>query len=188
MDLKLDNFELRRLITDALDGNTDSFGVLVSYYDDKVRPYVERLCNNDYDSNDVLQETYIKAFNKLATYNPAHGLDVWLRTIARNTFLDIKRKQKSTESFLVDDTAKYDIASNTITPEDIIINNERVDKVEVQLSKLAPHYQRIIELRYFELMSYNDIATTLQIPIGTVKTQLFRAKKMLVKIIDLLDK
>ncbi len=175
------------LISNALGGDKESFGVLVSHYDTKVRPYVEYLCGNEYDSNDLLQETYIKAFNKLNTYSSKFSLDVWLRSIARNTFIDIRRKQKNSDLVVVDDTIGYNIAISTTTPEDIIINNERVDKVKIQLSKLAPHYQKIIKLRYFELMPYNEIAETLQIPIGTVKTQLFRAKKMLVKIIDILD-
>ncbi len=181
--MDLNNKQVEELIVKAQAGDADAFGVLVGYYTPSVKPYVEYLCGNECDSNDVLQDSYIKAFSKMSTYDSRYSMDVWLRSIARNTFIDIKRKQQSRMGVIVEDMQGYDIALTQTTPEDIIIRNERLERLERQLAILPAQYREIIELRFVEMMSYVEIAQRLDMPIGTVKTQLFRAKKLLLKVL-----
>lgn len=177
---------IQQLIDKALVGDTDAFDSIVKLHDDSVRPYVKWLCGNMFDSNDILQETYIKAYLNLSKYNPKYPMDVWLKRIARNTFIDLKRKEKSISAWTLTESDSDRIDSDN-SPEELIITAERIKSVELELSMLPKSYQSIIEMRYFKAMSYTDIAETMNMPMGTVKTNLFRARKLLMEILKNLD-
>lgn len=177
---------MQQLIDRALVGDTDAFDSIVNMHDKSVRPYVVGLCGNKFDSNDILQETYIKAYLNISKYNPQYPMDIWLKRIARNTFIDLKRKEKSiTASSLTENDSERVDSENS--PEEMIITAERIKSVEQELSMLPNSYQRIIEMRYFKSLSYSEIAEIMELPMGTVKTHLFRARKLLSEILKNLD-
>ncbi|MFI3314427.1 MAG: RNA polymerase sigma factor [Rikenellaceae bacterium] len=174
----------KEMIQRALKGDKEAFNTIIEAQHDSVMQYVSSLCNGQIDSADILQETYIKAYLKLEKYNPDYPLNVWLKRIARNTFIDFVRKEDAADISIL---SEIDLLNEKeSTPEELIINLERMKYVEKELSMLPVNYQQIIELRYFQSLSYVEIAERLSIPMGTVKTQLFRAKKMLLGIADAL--
>ncbi|MFI3321070.1 MAG: RNA polymerase sigma factor [Rikenellaceae bacterium] len=180
---------LKQLISLSLSGDKEAFDTIIKRYDSSVRGYVVSLCHSEFDCNDILQETYIKAFLNLNKYNASYPMDIWLKTIAHNLFIDLKRKELREAGTIIssEDTATISVEESG-SPEELIITYQRVKAAEQEISMLPSHYRKIIELRYFEQMSYNEIAEALSQPIGTVKTQLFRAKKLLSSIIKELSK
>ncbi|MEG1634970.1 MAG: RNA polymerase sigma factor [Rikenellaceae bacterium] len=177
---------IKPLIDRALVGDTDAFDSIVNICDVSVRPYVVGLCGNMFDSNDILQETYIKAYLNLSKYNSNYPMDVWLKRIARNTFIDLKRKEKSLIASSLTDNDR-ERGNSDDSPEELIITAERIKNAELKLSLLPQAYRKIIELRYFNSMNYNEISEVLCLPLGTVKTHLFRARKLLTEMIKNLD-
>lgn len=126
-----------------------------------------------------------KVFLKLHTYNPEHTFGKWVYTIARNTFIDFTRRRR-------DDTISIERAGETMgalpapdspTPEEHMITHQNAAQFELFLSKMAPRYRELIELRFFREFSYKEIADQLNLPIGTVKTQIHRAREQLCRYI-----
>ena len=147
--------------------------------------YIQRTGGNVDDTNDLLQETFVKVFLKLHTYNPEHTFGKWVYTIARNTFIDFTRRRR-------DDTISIERAGETMgtlpapdspTPEEHMITHQNAAQFELFLSKMAPRYRELIELRFFREFSYKEIADQLNLPIGTVKTQIHRAREQLCRYI-----
>ena len=136
-------------------------------------------------ANDIFQETFVKVFLKLDSYNPEHTFGKWVYTIARNTFIDFTRRRR-------DDTISIDRATETMsslpapdspTPEEHMITHQNAAQFEQFLNKMTPRYRELIQLRFFREFSYKEIADKLQLPIGTVKTQIHRAREQLCRYI-----
>ncbi|MCB0592529.1 MAG: sigma-70 family RNA polymerase sigma factor, partial [Phaeodactylibacter sp.] len=125
-------------------------------------------------------------FAKIDSYVPRYAFSTWLFRIAINNGIDYIRK-KRLNMFSIDEpidgesSSDYsgNLRSSSLDPEEIIIRNQRVQLMRDVLGRLNGKYRLMIELRYFEELSYEEIATELDIPLGTVKAQLFRAKEML---------
>lgn len=150
-----------------------------------------KMVNNQEDANDLTIEAFGKAFRKLSSYAPHYAFSTWLFRIAINNGIDYIRKRRL--NFMsIDDTIEPDgsqdysasIRSNALNPEEQYINEQKVQMMRAVLGKLNEKYRLMIELRYFEELSYDEIAQELDIPLGTVKAQLFRAKEMLYELIQ----
>lgn len=124
-------------------------------------------------------------FLKLDSYNPEHTFGKWVYTIARNTFIDFTRRRR-------DDTISIDRAGETMcalpapdspNPEEHMITHQNAAQFEQFLNKMTPRYRELIQLRFFREFSYKEIADKLQLPIGTVKTQIHRAREQLCRYI-----
>lgn len=178
-----------QLVLSAINGtNPNAFERLLIKYKDSVYFLILKMVNNREDSEDLTMEVFEKIFNNISNYNSQWAFSTWLYKSATNHAIDFLRK-KRLETTSIDESRTNDkgdkldrsfkIASDALTPEEVLIKQQRVDLMQDTLAKLAPKYRQLIEMRYFQELSYEEIAEKLNIPLGTVKAQLFRAKDFL---------
>ena len=142
---------------------------------------------NAYESEDITIQTFSKAFKRIETFDEEYSFSTWLIAISKNIHVDMIRKQKASISSQTtsDQNEKvYRIADETPTIEDKLISEQHLAQLLTDIKQLKPHYQEVINLRYFQEKSYKEIAETLNEPINNVKVKLLRAKKLLAKIIE----
>lgn len=174
-----------QLIALSLAGDATAFESLFNRYRDSVMQlYIQRTGGNRDDADDLLQETFLKVYLNLERYNPAYTFGQWVYTIARNTFIDFLRKKQENLSIDNDQNGPPHSPQSLLpTPEESIINTQQRAQLEQYLEKMTPRYRKLIELRFFRDFSYEEIAAELQIPLGTVKTQIHRAREQLCRYI-----
>ncbi|MEY4905950.1 MAG: hypothetical protein RLZZ292_3765 [Bacteroidota bacterium] len=175
-----------KLVLNAIDGNQKAYDELLFRHRDLVYSMVYKMVNNRDDADDLTIEAFGKAFYRLESYMPRYSFSTWLSKIAVNNCIDHIRKRRPRSLSLdqsmqtgTEQSFSQTIPSNTLTPEESIIQTQRGDHIRGQLQRLNFKYRQMIELRFYEEMSYEEIAEELNIPLGTVKAQLFRAKEML---------
>lgn len=182
--MKAENYIIltdQQLVSLSIDGDGEAFGHLFGRYRESMHKiYVQRTGGNTDDASDLVQDTFLKVWLKLDRYNPAYTFGQWIYTIARNTFIDYLRKRP--DSVPLEDGAGRG-HSTLPTPEESIIDSQQHASINAFLSELRPQYRRLIELRYYRDFSYEEIATELKIPLGTVKTQLHRARERLLHLL-----
>lgn len=172
--------EDRQLVRRVLDGDDTAFEYLFNRYSDAIRRlFVQRLGGMN-DADDLLQETFIKVYINLHRYSPAFTFGQWVYTIARNTFIDYVRRRQ--DDLSIDERFSAP-ASSAPTPEESVINLQQRTQIEHYLQTLAPRYRQLIVMRFFEEYSYDEIAAKLSLPLGTVKTQIHRAREQMCKMI-----
>ena len=184
----LEDYEL---VKKAIDGNQRAYADLMERYRSSIFHMMLKMVNNREDADDLTLEAFGKAFNKLTTYAPKYAFSTWLFKIATNNCIDHIRK-KRLHLLSIDDTVEKDgtqsfstnLKANTLDPEEKFIKRQRVKLMRTVMSKLTVKYRLMIELRYFEELSYDEIASELDIPLGTVKAQLFRAKEILYNLLQ----
>ncbi len=170
----------RRLVELALDGDDRAFEYLFNRYREAIhRLFVQRLGNTD-DADDLLQETFIKVYINLLRYSCDYTFGQWVYTIARNTFIDFVRRRQDD---LPIDERFLSPASTAPTPEERIISLQQRTQIEHYLDRLAPRYRQLITMRFFDEFSYDEIADKLSLPLGTVKTQIHRARTLMCRLI-----
>ncbi|MDE5622838.1 MAG: RNA polymerase sigma factor, partial [Alistipes sp.] len=164
----------------VLGGDDAAFEYLFNRYRDAIhRLFVQRLGGvNDVD--DLLQETFVKVYINLHRYSAEYTFGQWVYTIARNTFIDFMRRRQ--EDLPIDERFSSP-AATTPTPEESVINLQQRTQIENCLDRLAPRYRRLIVMRFFEEYSYEEIAAKLELPLGTVKTQIHRAREQMCRLI-----
>ena len=171
------------LVSQARDGDRRAFDELFGRYQESIRQmYLQRTGGNEPDSNDMLQNTFIKVYLNLDRYNPEYTFCQWIFTIARNTFIDYTRRRRE---FMVSIDASDNFsnvcmpASQQPTPEERMIITQHSRELNMILDNMAPRYRDVIILRFFNEYSYDEIAEKLNVPIGTVKTLIHRAREIL---------
>ena len=171
----------RRLVELVLAGDGTAFEYLFDRYRDAIRRLLVQRLGNASDVDDLLQETFIKVYINLHRSSPAYTFGQWVYTIARNTFIDFVRRRP--DDLPIDErfTAPASLAP---TPEESVINRQQRSQIEGYLERLAPHYRQLIVLRFFEELSYEEIAEQLAAPLGTVKTQIHRAREQMCRLIQ----
>lgn len=171
----------RRLAELVLAGDDTAFEYLFNRYRDAIRRLlIQRLGNPD-DADDLLQETFIKVYINLHRYSPAYTFGQWVYTIARNTFIDFVRRRQ--DDLPIDERFAAPV-SLAPTPEERVIRQQQRSQIEGYLERLAPRYRQLIVLRFFEELSYEEIAEKLAAPLGTVKTQIHRAREQMCRLIQ----
>ncbi len=178
--------EIKTYIEKAKLGDQVAFTYLLDYYWNEVYGFMIQRTENETDAEDITIETFSKAFDKIITYNPEFQFNTWLIAIAKNVHIDLLRKKKS--SLFIDitdeeDNIAYTIADSTPSAEDKIITEQNLSRLLQFIKELKPHYQEVIQMRYFQEMSYQEIADDLNEPLNNVKIKLLRAKKLLAEII-----
>jgi RNA polymerase sigma-70 factor (ECF subfamily) len=171
----------------AKKGDQVAFTFLLDHYWNEVYGFMLKRTENETDSEDIAIETFSKAFDKIATYNPEFQFNTWLIAIAKNVHIDMLRKKKSTIFIEItdeEDQLAYTIADTTPSVEDALIIEQNLSQLLQFIKELKPHYQEVIQLRYFQEMSYQEIAEQLGEPLSNVKIKLLRAKKLLAEIIE----
>jgi RNA polymerase sigma-70 factor (ECF subfamily) len=173
------------------DGDQQAYADLMKNYRDSLYFMLLKMTNNPHDAEDLTIEAFGKAFKKLHQYTPDYAFSTWLFKIASNNCIDFIRKKKK-YTFSMDQTFDEDeegtelankIASNTLDPEEELVKQQKIKLMHEVVEKLKPHYRTLIELRYFKEFSYDEIAQELNLPLGTVKAQLFRAREFLYQIL-----
>lgn len=173
------------LVERAKSGDEKAFTLLLNRYRDSIYYMLLKMVNNPVDAKDLTFEAFGKAFRSLHTYTPDFAFSTWLFKIATNNCIDFLRKKHQTPQ-VIDQAGEDDeesieaqIESDLPDPEEIMINKQDIAHLHKVVSQLKPKYQKLIELRYFREYSYEEIAEELNIPVGTVKAQLFRAKNII---------
>jgi RNA polymerase sigma-70 factor (ECF subfamily) len=180
-------YEDLELVKQALKGNSVAYSKLLTRYRDSIYFMVLKMVHNRDDAEDLTIEAFGKAFRNIAKYSPEYAFSTWLFKIATNNCIDFIRK-KRLKTISMDQplggeedsgTLQQTFGSDTADPEEVFIRGQRHEKMRDLVETLSPKYKELIELRYFEEHSYEEIATELNLPLGTVKAQLFRAKELL---------
>lgn len=178
--------EIKHAIERAKKNDQMAFNFLLDRFWNDVYGFQLKRTENENDAEDITIQTFSKAFDKIATYNEDYEFKTWLFTISKNIHIDLLRKRKSTISNISrkDETDDFhDIIDESPSPEDDLITEQNLAKLLRDIKKLKPHYQEVINLRYFQELSYLEISEQLNEPINNVKVKLLRAKKLLAEII-----
>jgi len=177
--------EVKEAINKAKNNNQIAFNFLLDSYWNDVYAFQLKRTMNENDAEDITIQTFSKAFDKISTYNEDYKFKTWLLTISKNIHIDLIRKQKQSirNTSKDDDNQYFDIVDDSPTPEDKIITEQNLANLLKDIKKLKPHYQEVINLRYFQELSYKEISEELNDPINNVKVKLLRAKKLLAAII-----
>jgi RNA polymerase sigma-70 factor (ECF subfamily) len=179
--------EIIHYIEKAKKGDQIAFTFLLDHYWNEVYGFMLKRTENETDSEDITIETFSKAFDKIASYNPEYQFNTWLIAIAKNVHIDLLRKKKSSHFVEItdeEDQQAYNVADSSPSAEDELITEQNLSQLLQFIKELKPHYQEVIQLRYFQEMSYQEIAEQLEEPLSNVKIKLLRAKKLLAEIIQ----
>ena len=179
------------LVEEAKKGNQAAYAELMDRYRDSIYFTMLKMVKNTDDADDLTIEAFGKAFNRLEQYSPSFAFSTWLFKIASNNSIDFIRKKRiqvtSMDSGFSNsdgESIQIDARSTGLNPEETIIQGQRIDHMRLLVSKLKPKYRELVEKRYFEEMSYEEIAEEMNLPLGTVKAQVFRARDFLASMID----
>jgi RNA polymerase sigma factor (sigma-70 family) len=175
-----------QLVLSAIGGDQKAYATLMNRYRQSVYHTMFKMVNNRDDADDLTIEAFGKAFLKLPSYAPNYAFSTWLFKIAINNCIDhIRKKRLLTLS--MDETIRpetdrefsHNISNYEPDPEQLMMHREKIGHVRRLVERLSTKYRAMIELRYYEELSYEEIAQELNLPLGTVKAQLFRAKEIL---------
>ena len=178
------------LVQKALDGDQKAYAELMGRYRDSIYFMLLKMVNNKDDADDLTIEAFGKAFNRLSQYTPNYAFSTWLFKIASNNCIDFIRKKKLKLTSIDtpydnddNDSGGLDIKSPDRNPEQEAIREQKILLMREVVDKLKPRYKELVEMRYFKEMSYEEISEELDLPLGTVKAQLFRARDFLYNIL-----
>lgn len=179
------DYKLVRLAVD--NGDQKAYAELLQRYRESVYYMMVKMCNNKDDADDLTIEAFGRAFKKLDQYSPDFAFSTWLFKIASNNAIDFLRRKKQKYSVSidnkVDDNEAFEhstnIRSSGLDPEESFIRKQKIDSIRLLVDNLKPKYKEMIELFYFQEMSHEEISKKLNLPIGTIKAQLFRARELL---------
>jgi len=160
-------------VKQCLRGDKQAFEVIVDRYQKPIYNVILRMVRDPEDAADLTQAVFVRAYEKLKTFDPRQKFFSWLYRIAINTSLNFVNQRKRTER--MDDVASYE----DTTAHDQYEKAERAEKLEEALMRLRPEYRAIVILRHFHDLSYWEIGKILDIPEKTVKSRLFSARQLL---------
>lgn len=164
----------RDLILRARRGDAEAYGDLVARHQTSVFNVCYRILHNRADAEDLAQETFIRALERLHTFDLEREFSPWIRRVAANLCLNHIESHKSTAP--LDEERDED---KTQSPGEQVEVKERSEQIRSALASLPPHYRLVVELRHYQELSYDEIASELNIPLSDVKSHLFRARKLL---------
>lgn len=190
MDMTPEKMTDRQLIEQTLAGNAICYDILFDRYRRQLYAVTLGKCGDEQDAGDIVQETFVKAYFNLPRYNPEYTFGQWIYTIARNLYIDFaRRKRSATATVSIDgmfgdrDTGGINPPCEAPNPEERIISRQSSRLLDKLMDELPPRYRTMIELRFVGEYSYEEIAEKLGMPIGTVKTQIHRARERLCALI-----
>lgn len=177
-----------RLVRRALDqGDQKAYAELLQRYRESVYFTMMKMCNNKDDAEDLTIEAFGRAFKKLDQYSPDFAFSTWLFKIASNNAIDFLRRKKQKFTVSIDNKSddyegqdhSQNIKSATADPEETFIRKQKNSHLRILVDNLKPKYREMIELFYYQELSHEEISQRLNLPIGTIKAQLFRARDLL---------
>lgn len=178
------------LVQKAIGGDQSAYADLMNNYRDSLYFMLLKMTNNATDAEDMTIEAFGKAFKSIELYSPKYAFSTWLFRIATNNAIDFIRKKKQ-GTLSIDKsqngeeggtTLSQNLESEALDPEEIFVRDQKIEMMRQVVDRLKPHYKLLIELRYFKEFSYEEIAEEMDLPLGTVKAQLFRAREFLYNI------
>ena len=167
----------------AKENNQNAFSFLLNTYWEDVYKFQLKRTNNEINAEDITIESFAKAFEKINTYNNKYIFKTWLITISKNLHIDQLRKNKN-KFDLNQLNENVQIKESSPSPEDNLINEQKLKSLKSKINKLKPHYKEVIELKYFNELSYKEISIKLNQPINNIKVKVLRAKKILFQLIS----
>ena len=165
------------LISRARGGDRDAFGELVEQYRDNVYRLAYRMCGNAYDADEAAQEAFVAAWRALPNFRGDAKFSTWLYRLTTNAAIDVMRREKRHQT--VGDGEMMDLADDADSPQETVERTEQQEAVQKALATLSEEYREVLLLRYMEELDYAEIAEVLQLPSGTVKSRINRAKAAL---------
>ncbi len=184
------------LVRRAQQGDEMAFAELLKRYRDSIYYLLLKMVNNSVDAEDLTIEAFGKAFKNIDRYSPSFAFSTWLFKIASNNCIDYLRKNKGKEHAYQGNSEDlsqtgngdnvgmhYQLESSNPKPDELMMSQEKSTILRQVVKELKPRYKKLVELRYFKEYSYEEIANELDIPLGTVKAQLFRARELLFNIL-----
>ena len=178
------------IVSRAKEGDQKAYAELMQRYKDSIYFMALKMVNNKDDAMDLTVETFGKAFENLGKYKPDFAFSTWLFRIATNNCIDFIRKKRlnvvSLNSLTDQDgeERQFEVRSENLNPEETSIKKQENEKLKNIVDQLPSRYRTLIILRYFEEQSYEEIAQQLDLPLGTVKAQLFRARDLLANVMN----
>ena len=178
--------EIEDAIKRAKTNDQKAFNYLLDTFWDDVYGFQLKRIQNENDAEDVTIQTFSKAFDRIETFDDNYKFKTWLITISKNIHIDLLRKEKNSISQVIskDNKQVLHVVDESPSAEDKLINEQHLAKLLRDIKKLKPHYQEVINLRYFQELSYKEISKQLNEPMNNVKVKLLRAKKLLAEIIQ----
>jgi RNA polymerase sigma-70 factor (ECF subfamily) len=172
------------LIRQAIEtGDQHAYAELMDHYRDSLYYTMVKMTGDPVDAEDMTIEAFGKAFKNLHQYTSEYAFSTWLFKIATNNCIDfVRKKHKNNMTVMTGleaETVQDTVQDNRPDPEEQYIIAQKISLIREVVQKLKPHYKKLIEMRYFKEMSYEEIATELDLPLGTVKAQLFRSREFL---------
>ena len=181
-DSKQEDFDAIRRV---LEGDNTAYEFLQKKYKNLIYSLVKKMIKNDSDVEDLVQETFIKAYKALDKFKFNYSFSAWIYRIASNNTIDFLRKRRF-DTFSIDkpignaeDENYFEIEDNSYSPDADLISEQKADIITAAINTLPDNYREIIILRHEEELDYKAIAEQLDLPLGTVKAHLFRARKLL---------
>ncbi|MEM7109269.1 MAG: sigma-70 family RNA polymerase sigma factor [Bacteroidota bacterium] len=183
-DKALEDF---KLIDQAVkEDDEQAFAMLMDRYKRPVYHMVLKMVRNVDDAEDLTIEAFAKAFKNLARFKKDYTFSTWLFRIATNNAIDFIRKKRletmSLDTSYTDDSGEavqIDVEDRNLNPQEEAIKSQKIELIQLFVTKLPAKYQRLVKLRYFDELSYEEIAKELDAPLGTVKAQLHRARELM---------
>ena len=177
-----------KLIRLALDnGDQHAYAELMNNYRDSLYFTMLKMTGDPHDAEDLTIEAFGKAFKNLLQYTSEYAFSTWLFKIATNNCIDFMRKKSKSSFALNSDIGDEDLPSQAVNmtpdPEEQFIIEQKIHLMQEVVKRLKPHYKKLIELRYFKEYTYDEIVQELDLPLGTVKAQLFRSREFLYNIL-----
>jgi RNA polymerase sigma factor (sigma-70 family) len=187
-DKALEDF---RLIDEAVQNNDEkAYAKLLQRYKRPVYHMILKMVRNVDDAEDLTIESFAKAFRSLHKFKKDFTFSTWLFRIATNNTIDQIRKKKlntmSIDNSFTDDNGdgiSIEVEDENLNPQEETIKSQKAELIQVFVDKLPPKYQKLVRLRYFSELSYEEIAVELEAPLGTVKAQLHRARELMFEMV-----
>jgi len=177
----------RALVEQALDGDEGAYKQLMQKYDKALYHHIYRMVRAKGEVEDLVQESFIKAFSALPSYSAEYAFSTWLYKIATNHTIDYLRKKKL-PTFSIDKPIQtkdgdleYEVPDTTYRPDRHVVADQRRELIQDAIEALPEKYHTVIVMRHQQEKSYEEIASELDLPLGTVKAHIFRARKLLYK-------
>jgi RNA polymerase sigma factor (sigma-70 family) len=179
--------EDHEIIKKALEGDQDSYTRLMKKYHDPVFSLVFKIIHDKEEIEDLVQETFIKAFGSLKSFNENYSFSTWIFKIASNNCIDYMRKKKL-KTLSIDMTieqeegeSSFELPDPSYETDKNLIEEQRKKIIQDAINSLPEKYKVVIQMRHQEEKNYDEISEILCMPIGTVKAHIFRAREMLNK-------
>jgi len=171
-------------ITAARRGDRHAFNKLVQAYQIPVYNLTYRMLGNAQEAEDAAQETFLRAYKRLSTYQPDKKFSNWILSIASHYCIDLLRRRRFQWLSVEDDPVMAVLSSDDEAPDDVALRRERAEEVRTLLERLEPSYRAPLVLRYWHDLSYREIAEMLELSEPAVKTRLHRARLQMAALLE----